>query len=131
MGIHTNKMKGGARGSGSCAWFLAALLSAGSFVGTGCEPVKLPHQQPGPIGCGLRDPRDTAPGMLSIAQKEAYRKQGTPSEVRPNERGGLDWLYPRSRGSVFGEEQTVEILSFDVEGLLFRQETEMLRKVGK
>lgn len=115
----------------SSALLLAAWLGV-AFLGTSaCEPVKLPHEQPGPIGCGLRDPRETAPGMLSIAQKEAYRKQGSPNEVRPNERGGLDWLYPRSRGSVFGEEQTVEILSFDVEGLLYRQETEMLRKVGK
>lgn len=96
-----------------------------------CEPVKLPHEQPGPVGCGTRDPRDTAPGMLSVAQKEAVRKLGTPGEVRPNERGGLDWLYRRSAGSVFGEEQTVETLSFDIEGLLFRQDTEVLHKVGK
>ena len=131
MVTEAKPMKARTRRPGMHTWLLAALLSAGSCGGTGCEPVKLPHQQPGPIGCGLRDPRETAPGMLSIAQKEAYRKQGSPNEVRSNERGGLDWLYPRSRGSVFGEEQTVEILSFDIEGLLYRQETEMLRKVGK
>lgn len=111
---------------------LGLALGGGALaLSAACEPVKLPHQQPGPVGCGQRDPRETAPGMLSIAQKEAFRKQGSPDEVRPNEKGGLDWLYKRSSGSVFGEQQTVEILSFDVEGLLYGQRTELLRKVGK
>lgn len=100
-------------------------------VASACEPVKLPHEQPGPAGCGMRDPRDTAPGMLSIAQKEAYRQNGGPDEVRPNKHGGLDWLYRRSAGSVFGEQQTIEILAFNKEGLLVGRDTEVLKKVGK
>lgn len=96
-----------------------------------CEPVKLPHEEPGPAGCGVRDPRDTAPGMLSIAQKEAYRQNGSPDEVRPNKSGGLDWLYRRSSGSMFGEQQTIESLSFDKDGLLVGRDTEVVRKLGK
>lgn len=116
----------------SAAIALGLTLSGGLAVSLGaCEPAKLPHQQPGPPGCGKRDPRKTAPGMLSIAQKETYRKQGSPDEVRENAHGGLDWLYKRSRGSVFGEEQTVEVFSFNAEGLLVGQDTEVLMKVGK
>ena len=29
----------------------------------------------------MKDPRDTAPGMLSIAQKETFRQRGAPDEV--------------------------------------------------
>ncbi|MFZ9887781.1 MAG: hypothetical protein ACO3JL_09790 [Myxococcota bacterium] len=107
-------------------WALGLVLALGA-----CEPVKLPHEQPGPAGCGTRDPRSTAPGMLSVAQKEAFRLSGSPHEVRPNDVGGLDWLYRRSTGSVFGEEQTVEMLRFDKDGLLVGRDTELLRKVGK
>jgi hypothetical protein len=110
---------------------LALALTPLVALGLACDPVKLPHQQPGPIGCGKRDPRGTAPGMLSIAQKEAMRKNGSPDEVRDNDKGGLDWLYHRSAGSVFGEQKTVEILRFDVEGILVDQQTEVLMKVGK
>lgn len=110
-----------------------ALAASGGLlvVAVGCEPVKLPHQQPGPAGCGKRDPRGTAPGMLSIAQKETYRKLGSPDDVRDNARGGLDWLYNRSSGSVFGEQKTVEAYSFDKDGLLYDQKTDVVMKVGK
>lgn len=96
-----------------------------------CEPVKLPHEQPGPPGCGLKDPRETAPGMLSIAQKEAFRQNGSPHEVVKNKHGGMDWRYKRSAGSVFGERQTIEILSFNAQGLLVAKDTEVIKKVGK
>lgn len=108
-----------------------AAIPVVAVAATGCEPVKLPHEQPGPAGCGKRDPRDTAPGMLSIAQKESYRQNGSPDEVRPNDKGGLDWLFQRSSGSMFGEQQTVEILSFDKDGILVGRETEVVRKLGK
>lgn len=112
---------------------LCACLALAPVVvaGVACEPVKLPHEQPGPPGCGMRDPRDTAPGMLSVAQKEAYRTNGSPDQVRPNKHGGLDWLYERSRGSVFGEQQTVEVLSFNAEGILVGRDTEVIMRVGK
>ncbi len=116
------------------ARLLRVVLAAAPAVvvlATGCEPVKLPHEQPGPAGCGMRDPRDTAPGMLSIAQKEAFRQNGSPDEVVPNKAGGLDWRFRRSSGSVFGEQQTIEILSFDKDGILVGRDTEVLRKLGK
>lgn len=121
------------RASRTAARLLRACLAVTPVVvvASACEPVKLPHEQPGPPGCGMRDPRDTAPGMLSIAQKEAYRQQGSPDQVRPNKHGGLDWLYNRSTGSVFGEQKTVEILSFNKEGLLVGRDTEVLMRVGK
>lgn len=110
----------------------ARVAALGLALGCGaCEPVQLPHEQPGPAGCGLRDPRSTAPGMLSVAQKEAFRLSGAPHEVRPNDVGGLDWLYRRSTGSVFGEEQTIELMRFNKEGLLVGRDTELVRKVGK
>jgi hypothetical protein len=112
---------------------LALVLGAmpAVLVVSGCDPVKMPHEQPGPIGCGKRDPRDTAPGMLSVAQKKALQENGNPAEVRPNALGGLDWLYRRSSGSVFGEQQTVELFVFDVEGILRGRDTDVVRKVGK
>ena len=44
---------------------------------------------------------------------------------------GGDWLYRRSSGSVFGEQQTVELFVFDVEGILKGRDTDVVRKVGK
>lgn len=123
------KISSWARALGFAGALAASLGLAG--LASGCEPVKLPHQQPGPAGCGKRDPRNTAPGMLSIAQKETYRKLGSPDDVRDNDRGGLDWLYRRSSGSVFGEQQTVEVYQFDKDGLLYNQTTDVLRRVGK
>ena len=58
-------------------------------VGLGaCQPAKLPKDMPGPPGCGMRDPRNTSPNMLSMAQKMAYRESRAIREVRPNG-GGL------------------------------------------
>jgi hypothetical protein len=110
---------------------LSIMLATVFLAFAACEPVKLPHEQPGPAGCGLRDPRETAPGMLSIAQKEAYRQNGAPDSVQKNKHGGLDWKYQRSVGSVFGEQQSIETLSWSAEGLLAAKDTEMLKKVGK
>ena len=44
--------------------------------------------------------------------------------MKPNKSGGLDWLFHRSSGSVFGEQQTVEILMFDKDGILVGRDTE-------
>lgn len=112
----------------------AALLALAAPALLGCQPVKLPHHQPGPPGCGNRDPRDTAPAMLSNAQQKVLRDQGSPGEVRqaPSASGGVkDWVYHRSTGSVFGEQQTVQWYRFDKDGLLVASDTELLRKVGK
>lgn len=126
-----NAPRSAPRASGRLLRLVLALSPAVVVALGACEPVKLPHEQPGPPGCGMRDPRDTAPGMLSIAQKEAYRQNGSPDEVRPNKSGGLDWRFARSSGSMFGEQQTIEILSFDKDGLLVGRETEVVRKLGK
>lgn len=107
------------------------LLASALLTFSACEPVKLPHEEPGPPGCGMKDPRETAPGMLSIAQKTAYRQNGSPDEVVKNAHGGMDWRFKRSSGSVFGEKQTVEILSFNAQGILVAKDTELIRKVGK
>jgi hypothetical protein len=103
---------------------LLALLSA-------CEPVKLPHEMPGPPGAGLRDPRASGPTTMSYAQNKMYRESGSPDELRDNDRGGKDWIYTRSSGSVFGEQQKVEIYSFDAQGLLVGSRTDLIRSVGK
>jgi hypothetical protein len=110
---------------------LLLLLATVFLTFAACEPVKLPHEQPGPPGCGLRDPRDTAQGMLSIAQKEALRQNGKPDEVAKNDKGGLNWQYQRSVGSVFGEQVSVEVLIWDAQGLLVGKTTDVLKKVGK
>lgn len=115
----------------SLGFALALFCAPAALSLSACEPVKLPHEQPGPPGCGKRDPRDTAPGMLSIAQKKALQENGSPSDVESNSLGGLNWLYRRSSGSVFGEQQTIEIYSFDEEGVLKGRDTQMVRKVGK
>ncbi len=114
-------------------WVLLAsmMVAVGALASTGCEPVKLAHEMPGPPGCGMRNPGDTAPAMLSIAQQKVYKAQGAPGQTQKNEKGGLTWSYEHSRGSVFGEEQVRETFAFDKDGLLYDQNTELLRKVGK
>ncbi len=98
---------------------------------TGCGRGKLATDIKGPAGCGLRDPRETSPNMLSMAQKTYFQKHRAIKDVRKNEHGGLDWIYKLSAGSVFGEQQTLETVSFDKDGLLVGVEKELLRKVGK
>jgi|GEM_PF-915860 len=98
---------------------------------TGCEERATPSNTPGPPGCGLRDPRDTAPGMLSWAQRKKLQRYGKPGSVRPNKWGGNDWIYNMSHGNQFGEEKSVEILSFDDKGLLVKQDKEVESYVGK
>jgi hypothetical protein len=107
-----------------------AVLAAGLGV-LGCDPAKRPEDEPGPAGCGLRDPRDTAPGMLSLAQKTTLQKNGKPDEVAKNDQGGLDWVYRVKAGGVFGEEETVTVLTFDAGGVLKASKKDLLRKVGK
>jgi len=96
-----------------------------------CEPVKMPHETPGPPGCGLRDPSQTAPAMLSVAQQQVLRNQGPPRVLEVNDKGGKTWVYYRSTGSVFGETDTAEIFVFNDVGLLVSQRTETRRHVGK
>ena len=52
-------------------------------------------------------------------------------QIEVNENKGLDWLYVRRSGSVFGEEETVERLSFDNRGILKAQNVELVYKKGK
>ena len=96
-----------------------------------CDPVALPHEKPGPADCGLKDPRNTAPGKLSLGQKKVLREKGPPSRVEPNKNNGLDWLYVRRSGSVFGEEEALERLSFSNRGILKALDVELLYKKGK
>lgn len=96
-----------------------------------CEPVKLPHELPGPAGAGQRDPRVSGPTTMSNAQNKLYRESGSPDELRDNDKGGKDWIYQRSIGSVFGEQQKVEVYSFDAQGILVGSRTDMIRSVGK
>jgi hypothetical protein len=114
--------------------FMAVATGAVCAAGLGlmgCDPAKRPEDEPGPAGCGLRDPRDTAPGMLSLAQKTALKKMGKPDEVAKNDQGGLDWIYRMKSGGVFGEEETVTALTFDAGGVLKASKKDLLRKVGK
>lgn len=111
-------------------WGLAAFL----FLVVGlvaCQPAKLPEDMPGPANCGLKDPRNTAPGMLSMAQKTTIQKMGKPADVEPNEHGGLDWVYKQTAGSVFGQEETVTVYTFDKDGLLKGTKKDLISKVGK
>lgn len=104
---------------------------AGVVVASGCGRAKLATDMPGPNGCGLRDPRETSPGMLSMAQKQYFQKRRAIKDVKRNEHGGLDWIYNVSAGSVFGEQQRVETVSFSAEGILMGKNVELLRRVGK
>lgn len=103
---------------------LALLLGA-------CEPATLPRDLPGPAGCGMRDPRGTSPNMLSMAQKMAYNDNSAISEVRPNAKGGLNWIYRMTAGSVFGQQEKVVTLTFDKGGILLDTHTEMVSRLGK
>lgn len=69
--------------------------------------------------------------MLSLAQKMTLKKMGKPDEVAKNGEGGLDWVYRIKSGGVFGEEETVTVLTFDVGGVLKGSKKDLLRKVGK
>ena len=104
-------------------------LSLGLFLA--CEPATLPQDLPGPVGCGMRDPRSSAPNMLSMAQKLAYKDNSAISDVRPNKFGGMDWIYRQTSGSVFGQQEKVITLSFNAQGLLVGSHTEMVSKLGK
>lgn len=113
---------------------LASLLVAAlslTTVAAGCDPVKLPHEMPGPLGAGKRDPRTSGPSTMSVAQQTTLRNQGTPGTVEDNDKGGKTWVYVRQSGSVFGEQETAEIFVFDDRGLLVEQKTELRRYVGK
>ena len=115
-----------------CTLLLAALAAPavlGSLVA--CDPVKMPAEMPGPPGCGMRDPRDSGPSTMSVAQNTVIRNMGHPSTVEPNEAGGRTWVYFRQSGSVFGESETAEIYTFDAQGLLAHQKTELRHKTGK
>ena len=114
------------------ARLLVALTAFSSILAlSACEPATLPEHLPGPAGAGLRDPRQTSPNMMSMAQKKWFQKYGSPDETQKNAHGGLDWIYQRSHGSQFGEQQEVETLSFDAGGVLNDQRKETLRRVGK
>lgn len=111
---------------------LVAALASGFVVATtACEPVKLPHELPGPPGCGRRDPRASGPSTLSVAQNTVLKNNGHPSSAEPNEHGGRTWVYYRSSGSVFGEQEAADLFAFDAQGLLVSQKTEVSRQVGK
>ena len=99
--------------------------------GLACQPVKLPHQLPGPPGCGARDPRDSGPSTLSVAQNTVLKNHGHPAAVEANEQGGRSWTYYRSSGSVFGEQDAADLFVFDAQGLLVSQKTQVSRQVGK
>jgi hypothetical protein len=101
------------------------------LMAVACDPVKLPHEMPGPLGCGARDPTVSGPSTMSVAQNMTLKNQGTPAGTEPNEFGGRDWLYFRSSGSVFGETQSADVFRFDDKGLLRAQTTEIRRHVGK
>lgn len=107
-----------------------AVLAAG-LGASGCDPAERAEDKPGPAGCGLKDPRDTAPGMLSLAQKMTLKKMGKPDEVAKNDKGGLNWVYRVKAGGVFGEEETVTVLTFDNGGVLKGSKKDLLSKVGK
>jgi hypothetical protein len=107
---------------------LHALVGAG---GVACQPVKLPTEMPGPIGCGKRDPSVSGPAMLSVAQQTTLKNQGMPMRLEDNDKGGKTWVYIRQNGSVFGEQVTAEMFTFDDRGLLVEQKTELQKYAGK
>jgi hypothetical protein len=96
-----------------------------------CEPVKMPHEMPGPPGCGMRDPRQSGPSTLSVAQNTVMKNNGQPIQAEPNEHGGRTWAFVRSTGSVFGEQEIVDLFAFDAQGLLVSQKSEVRKSVGK
>jgi hypothetical protein len=106
-------------------------LATFTVVTGACEPVKLPHETPGPPGCGLRDPSTAGPSTLSVAQQMTLKNQGPPMALEDNAHGGKSWLYIRQSGSVFGEKETAEAFAFDKDGLLKEQTTELRKFSGK
>lgn len=111
---------------------LATALSLASVVAvSGCGPVKMPAEMPGPLGCGRRDPNTSGPSTMSVAQNTVLKNNGHPGAVEPNEQGGLTWMYVRSAGSVFGESETAEMFIFNAEGLLVGTKTEIRKQLGK
>jgi len=103
----------------------------GAMALSSCDPVKMPYEMPGPLGAGKRDPRESGPSTLSIAQQTTLRNQGMPLDLVENQNGGKTWIYVRQAGSVFGEQETAEMYVFDDRGLLVKQETELRRYSGK
>jgi hypothetical protein len=111
--------------------FFLVLVVITAIAGSACEPVKMPYEMPGPVGCGKRDPRQSGPSMLSVAQQTTLKNQGTPGELIDNDKGGKTWVYLRQTGSVFGESETAEMFVFDDKGLLVEQKTDIRKQVGK
>ena len=106
-------------------------LTVGASFAAGCGPVKMPHEMPGPAGCGKRDPSVSGPSTMSVAQNTTLRNQGMPGATEDNDVGGKNWLYVRQAGSVFGETETAEVFIFDAQGLLVGQKSEMRKNVGR
>lgn len=110
------------------AAFFACSLCVGAVA---CDPVKMPHEMPGPPGCGKRDPSVSGPSTMSVAQNTTLRNQGMPGATEDNDVGGKSWIYLRQAGSVFGETETAEVFIFDAQGLLVGQKTEVRKNVGR
>ncbi len=110
---------------------VAALAVCAPIALAACGPVKMPAEMPGPLGCGRRDPRDSGPSTMSVAQNTVLKNNGQPGVVEPNDKGGMSWMYIRSAGSVFGESETAEMFIFNGEGLLVGTKTEIRKQLGK
>ena len=91
----------------------------------------MPHEMPGPPGCGKRDPSVAGPSTLSVAQNTTLKNQGQPGHTEDNDVGGKNWTFVRQAGSVFGETETAEVFIFNAQGLLVGQHTEVRKQVGK
>jgi len=96
-----------------------------------CGPVKMPHELPGPPGSGMRDPRQAGPSTMSVAQNTVMKNNGHPVSADPNEHGGRTWVFVRSTGSVFGEQEVDDLFAFDAQGLLISQKSEVRKSLGK
>ncbi len=96
-----------------------------------CQPAQRPEDIPGPAGCGLKDPRQSAPSALSYAQKKTYKDMRSPFRIEKNVHGGLDWFYQTQRGSVFGEKLSVLVYSFNQNGQLVDQKEDVIKQLGK
>lgn len=113
------------------AVLVAVFVAFFAAFSAGCDPVTMPHEMPGPPGCGKRDPSVSGPSTMSVAQNTTLRNQGMPGVIEDNEHGGKSWIYVRQAGSVFGETETAEIFIFSAQGLLVAQKTEMRKSVGR
>ena len=111
--------------------FFVVVAAALCLAVSACDPVKMPHEMPGPPGCGKRDPSTSGPSTMSVAQNTTLRNQGMPGAVEDNDVGGKNWIYVRQAGSVFGETETAEVFMFDAQGLLVGQKTEVRKNVGR